>query len=113
MIDRHAVRHRDVEILGPHVVDELECRLFRNIQRAQSPSPVAEGDGPRSDAERWHQVVEEAVEMIGRELDDVVGRELLHEGPELPERSSNPLLGFIAGRPLVHQGRMGCADDSD
>ena len=113
MIDRHAVRHRDVEVLRPHVVYKLEGRLFRHVQRTRPPSPVAEGYRSRTDAERWHQIVEEAVEVIGRELDDVVGLELLHEGSEPFERRSNALLGFVAGRASVHEGRMGCADDGD
>ncbi len=113
VVDRHAVRHCDVEVLCPYVIHELESRFLRHVKRTRPPSPVAEGNRPRTDAERRHQIVEEAVEVIRRELDDVVRRELLHEGSELPERGSNALLGFVAGRSSVHQRGMGCADDSD
>ena len=95
------------------MIHELEGRLFRHVQRTRPPSPVAEGNRSRTDAERRHQIVEEAVEVIGRELDDVVGLELLHEGSEPFERRSNALLGFVAGRAPVHERRMGCADDGD
>ena len=113
VIDRHAIRHRDVEVLRPYVIHKLEGRLFRHVQRTCPTSPVAEGNRSRADAERRHQIVEEAVEVIGRELDDVVGRELLHEGSEALERRSNALLGFVAGWSPVHKGRVGCADDGD
>ena len=113
VIDRHAVRHRDVEVLRPYVVHKLESRLFRHVQRTRPPSPITEGNRSRTDAERRHQIVEEAVEVVGRKLDDVVGRELLHEASEPLERRSNALLGFVAGGSPVHEGCMGSADDGD
>ena len=95
------------------MIHKRKSRFFRNVQRTLSPSPVAEGDRACAHTERRHQIVEEAVEVIGRELDDVVGLELLHEGSEPFERGSNALLGFVAGGSPVHQRRVGCADDSD
>ena len=93
------------------MINELKRRLLRNVQRSSPTSPVAKEHGPGSDAERWHQIVEEAVEVIGCELDDVVGRELLHEVSKLPERRPDALLGFAARGSPVHQGRVGSADD--
>jgi hypothetical protein len=110
MVDRHAVRHRDVETLRPHMIYEFESRLFRNVERTGPASPVTEGDRAGADAERRHQVVEEAVEVIWGELDDVVGRKLLHERSELGERRPDTLLGFVTGRSPVHEGRVGRTD---
>src|SRR5258707_650864 len=113
MIDRHSVRHCDVEVLRPHVIYEFESRLFRYVQRTGAASPVSERQRAGADAERRHQVVEEAVEVIRSELDDVVRRELLHERSEALERRSNALLGFVTGWSPGHEGRVGCADDVD
>jgi hypothetical protein len=93
------------------VIHKPESLFLRDVQRTHPPSPITERDGARANTERRHQIVEKAVEVIGPELDDIVGREFLHESAKPLERRSDALLGFVARRSSVQQRRMGSADD--
>ena len=77
MVDLHGVRQRHVEIARLQMAHALERQFARHPQRAAFEVPVLGAFGGGADAERRHQLVEEAVEMVRPEHHDEVGIELV------------------------------------
>ena len=62
------------------MTDAIERKLARHPQRAAFEMPVLAAFGRGADAERRHQLVEEAVEMVRTEHHHEVGLELVQRG---------------------------------
>ena len=79
MIDLHLVRDRHVEIARLQV-DAGQRELAGTPQRAAFQVPILGSFGRGADAERRHQLVEEAVEMIRPEHHHQIGIEGAQRG---------------------------------
>jgi hypothetical protein len=67
---------------------------------------VADRLGRRSDAERRHHVVKEAVVVIRAEDHDQLGREIGDEGPGVIEGGLDPLARLAGGLGEPHERRV-------
>ncbi|CAD5379623.1 hypothetical protein OF001_U70086 [Pseudomonas sp. OF001] len=75
VVDLHAVGHRGVHPGLQHRGRAGLGQFARYGERAGCRAVVADGVGGHADAERRHQVVEEAVVVVRREQDDQLGSE--------------------------------------
>ena len=104
MIDDHAVRHGDVHPSVQQRLQQIAGQVQRYGQRPRMGVPVADRLRRQPDAERGHHIVEEAVEMVGRELDDHVRRKIADRLGQPREACSHGCLGHVVGDSLVQEG---------
>ena len=99
MVDLHGVGERHVEIARLQMPHALDRQLARHLQRAAFQVPVLGAFRRAADAERRHQLVEEAIEMVGPEHHHEIGLELVQRrGAALQlveELGLRALLGFF------------------
>ncbi|MCY1422940.1 hypothetical protein D9M71_386400 [compost metagenome] len=76
MVDLHAVGHGGIHPRRQHRIGARLGQLARHVERTGGSAKVTDGMGCHADAERWHHVIKEAVEMVRREQDDQFRRKV-------------------------------------
>ncbi|MPN09777.1 hypothetical protein SDC9_157069 [bioreactor metagenome] len=106
VIHQHAARYRDVEVVVHQMARQCQRLVLGNVQRACGREIVAHGGGLGADAKRRHQLVEEAVVMVGADQHDEFGCELMHEGARRANGRVKRHLVFVVDRVQSEQRRM-------
>ena len=111
MIEPHVMTLRHVEVGAQQVPDERDRLVMRDVEWSGRRIPVTDRVRLRANSECGHQLVDEAVEVIRRELDHIMGIEVADRGGERGESSRHPAADFVGTRPIAHQRRMGGAGE--
>ena len=83
MIDLQTVRQGNIKIAVENVAGQVEGGIAGNRQGAKQGLVVTDGLRCRGDHERRHQVIEQAVVVVGGEDDDQFGVESFDFGTRL------------------------------
>ena len=87
VVDVHARRDRDVDAGGQDRFRAGDGGRFGDVEWTFVGAVVADALRVGADTERWHQLVEEAVVVVGSKDDDDVGVEVRDEIPCLAQRA--------------------------
>jgi hypothetical protein len=107
VVDLHFQGDGDVDAAVDHELGEAFRDVFRDVQWSCLAAVVADADGVVADAEWRHELVEEAVVVVGSEVDDDVRVVVVDEAAGSLEGGLD--LGFDCGSwvPVFKQGAVG------
>jgi hypothetical protein len=112
VVGQHPVGQRRVDAAGVQRRHQLARQHFGYLAglALSRDAEVAHRLRAHADAERRHQVVEEAGEMVGAEHDHQLRIELAHSRRQAFERIQDRLGDLVARLQVVHERRVRRAD---